>query len=39
MARTEQREPGWAFRLRVVFSAGSSWREENFRETCRRRQG
>lgn len=35
MARTEHSDPGWAFRLRVVFSAGSSCREENLRETCR----
>lgn len=35
MALTEHMEPGWAWRLRVVFSAGSSWREENFRDTCK----
>lgn len=34
MALTEHTEPGCAFRLRVVFSAGSCWGEGNVRETC-----
>jgi hypothetical protein len=35
MALREHRDPGWAWRLREVFSPGNSWRDENFRDTWR----